>query len=71
MRASLQPELILFKQVFALDENKVCFLWVGVQVAILATNGTIAAHDLLAIQRRELDFVFDGRTMTVPFIPQL
>ena len=69
MHASLQPELILLEQVFSLDEDKVCLLWVGVQVAILATNGTIAAHDLLAIQRRKLDFVFDGCTVTVSFIP--
>lgn len=69
MHASLEPKLILLEQVFALDEDKVFLLRVGVQVAILATNGTTAAHDLLAIQWRKLDFVLDGCTMTVSFIP--
>lgn len=69
MHASLQPKLILLEQVLALDEDKVFLLGADVEVAILATNGTIAARDLLAFQRRKLDFVFDGCTMTVAFIP--
>ena len=69
MHASLQPKLILLEQVLALDEDKVFFLGADVEVAILATNGTIAARDLLAFQRRKLDFVLDGSTMTVAFIP--
>ena len=69
VHASLQSKLIVLDQIFALDEDKVLLLRVDIEVAILATNGTIAAHDLLAIQRRKLDFVLDGCTMTVSFIP--
>ena len=49
VHASLLPKLIVLEQVFALDEEEVFLLGVDVEVAILATNGTIAAHDLLAI----------------------
>ena len=71
MHASLLPKLITLEQVFALDEDEVFLLGVDVEVAILATNRTIAAHDLLTFQRRKLDFVLDGCTMTVSFIPHL
>ena len=65
----LLPELIILDQVFALDEDDVFPIRADVQVAILATYGTIAAGDLLAVKRWKLDFVLDGCTMTVCIIP--
>ena len=65
----LLPKSIVLDQVFALDEDDVFLLGADVQVAILATYGTIAADNLLAVKRRKLDFVLDGCTMTVCVIP--
>ena len=65
----LLPESIVLDQVFALDEDDVFLLGADVQVTILATYGTIAADNLLAVKRRKLDFVLDGCTMTVCVIP--
>lgn len=65
----LLPKSIVLDQVFALDEDDVFLLGADVQIAILATYGTIAADNLLAMKRRKLDFVLDGCTMTVCVIP--
>ena len=65
----LLPKLIILYHVFALDEDDVFLIGADIQVAILATYGTIAADDLLALKRRKLDFQLDGCTMTVCIIP--
>lgn len=65
----LLPKSIILDQVFALDKDDVFPLRADVQVAILATDGTIAADYLLAVKRRKLDSVLDGCTMTVCIIP--
>ena len=65
----LLSKLIIFHQVFALDEDDVFPIRADVQVAILATYGTVATGDLLAVKRRKLDVVFDGCTVTVCIIP--
>ncbi len=69
MLVLLLPKFIILDQVFALDEDDVFPLRADVQIAILATYGTIATDDLLAVKRRKLDFVLDGCTMTVCIIP--
>ena len=69
MLVLLLPKFIILDQVFTLDEDDVFPLRADVQVAVLATYGTIAACDLLAVKRRKLDFVLDGCTMTVCIIP--
>ena len=65
----LLSKLIIFHQVFTFDEDDVFPFRADVQVAILATYGTIATGGLLALKRRKLDFVLDGCAMTVCIIP--
>ena len=69
MHILLLPKFIILEQVFALDEDDVFLLGADVQVAVLATYGTVAADDLLAVKRRKFDFILDGSTMTVCIIP--
>ena len=67
----LLSKLIILHQIFAFYEDDVLPLGADVQVAILATYGTIATGDLLAVKRWKLDFVLDGCTMTIRIIPDL
>ena len=71
MHALLLPEQVPLHVVFAAVKYYIRALGIDVEIAVFAADGTVAVGHLLCVQRGDLDFVLDGSTVAVGFVPYL
>lgn len=71
MHASLLSEEVPFHMIFALVEHHVRTLGIDVEITVLAADRTVAVGNFLRFQRWYVDFVLDGSTVAVGFVPDL
>lgn len=71
MHTFFLSEKVTFYMIFAPVKHHVCTLGVDVKIAILAANRTVAVGDFERFERWHVDFVLDGSTVAIGFVPDL
>lgn len=69
MHVHLFAKEITLDGVLALDVDQVFSPRVDIEVAVFSANGALAVHDFETFERGEFEFVFNGCTMAVCFVP--
>ena len=71
MHAFLRSEEVTLHMIFAAVEHHLCTLGIDVEIAVFAAYRAIAVGNFLRFDRWCLDFVLDGSTVAVGFVPNL
>lgn len=69
MHPFLLSEEVTLQMILATVKDDVCTLWTNVEIAIFAAYRTVAIDYCFRFQRFRLDFVLDGSTVAVGFVP--
>lgn len=69
MHALLLSEEVALDMILPTVEHDVCTLGIDVEITVFAADGAVATRNLVRFQRWHVDFVLDGATVAVGFVP--
>ena len=71
MHVFLRSEAVILHMIFAAVEHHLCTLGTDVEIAVFAAYGAVTVGNFLRFERWCVDFVLDGSTVAVGFVPDL